>query len=215
VASARSSARRCSASSRRSNAIEPHGRLFVVAGPSGVGKGTIVRCLLERLPRLRVSISVTTRPPRPTEQDGVDYSFVSDGEFSRMAREGGLLEWAEVFGHRYGTPVRAVQDALADGHDVVLEIDVQGAFQVREKLPSAVLVLLEPPSLAELERRLRERGTEDEERLAERLATAEWELGQRAWFDHVLVNDDLERAVDLLVAIIQGFPTSSEGPTHP
>lgn len=145
----------------------------------------------------------------------MDYLFVSDGEFSRMAREGSLLEWAEVFGHRYGTPVRTVQEALADGHDVVLEIDVQGAFQVREKLPSAVLILLEPPSLAELERRLRERGTEDEERLAERLAMAEWELGQQAWFDHVLVNDDLERAVDLLVAIIQGFPTSSEGPTHP
>lgn len=145
----------------------------------------------------------------------MDYLFVSDDEFSRMAREGSLLEWAEVFGHRYGTPVRTVQNALADGHDVVLEIDVQGAFQVREKLPSAVLILLEPPSLAELERRLRERGTEDEERLAERLAMAEWELGQQAWFDHVLVNDDLERAVDLLVAIIQGFPTSSEGPTHP
>lgn len=145
----------------------------------------------------------------------MDYLFVSDDEFSRMAREGSLLEWAEVFGHRYGTPVRTVQEALADGHDVVLEIDVQGAFQVREKLPSAVLILLEPPSLAELERRLRERGTEDEERLAERLAMAEWELGQQAWFDHVLVNDDLERAVDLLVAIIQGFPTSSEGPTHP
>lgn len=145
----------------------------------------------------------------------MDYLFVSDDEFSRMAREGSLLEWAEVFGHRYGTPVRTVQTALADGHDVVLEIDVQGAFQVREKLPSAVLILLEPPSLAELERRLRERGTEDEERLAERLAMAEWELGQQAWFDHVLVNDDLEQAVDLLVAIIQGFPTSSEGPTHP
>lgn len=145
----------------------------------------------------------------------MDYLFVSDDEFFRMAREGSLLEWAEVFGHRYGTPVRTVQEALADGHDVVLEIDVQGAFQVREKLPSAVLILLEPPSLAELERRLRERGTEDEERLAERLAMAEWELGQQAWFDHVLVNDDLERAVDLLVAIIQGFPTSSEGPTHP
>jgi guanylate kinase len=145
----------------------------------------------------------------------VDYLFVSDDDFSRTAREGGLLEWAEVFGHRYGTPVRAVQDALATGHDVVLEIDVQGAFQVREKMPTAVLILLEPPSLAELERRLRERGTEDEGRLAERLATAEWELGQRAWFDHVVVNDDLERAVDLLVAIIQGFPTSSEGPTHP
>ena len=145
----------------------------------------------------------------------MDYVFVSDDGFSGMAREGGLLEWAEIFGHRYGTPVRPVQEALERGHDVVLEIDVQGAHQVREKMPSAVLILLEPPSLAELERRLRQRGTEDEARLAERLATAEWELGQRAWFDHTVLNDDLDGAVDLLVAIIQGFPTSTEGPAHP
>ena len=158
---------------------------------------------------------MTTRLPRPSERDGVDYSFVSDDEFSRMAREGHLLEWAEMFGHRSGTPVRPVQDALAAGHDVVLEIDVQGAFQVREKMPSAVLILLEPPSMDELERRLRERATEDEERLAERLATTAWELGQRAWFDHSVVNDDLERAVARLVAIIEGFPPPSEGSTYP
>jgi len=187
----------------------------VIAGPSGVGKGTIVRHLLDRLPRLRVSVSATTRPPRSSERDGVDYFFVSDDAFSRMAREGGLLEWAEVFGHRYGTPVRPVQEALAAGHDVVLEIDVQGAFQVREKMPSAVLILLEPPSMAELERRLRTRATEDEQRLAERLATTGWELDQRAWFDHTVVNDDLEGAVDRLVAIIEGFPPPSEGSTYP
>ena len=145
----------------------------------------------------------------------MDYFFVDDEEFSRLARTGGLLEWAEVFGHSYGTPVRPVEEALRGGHDVVLEIDVQGAHQVRERMPSAILILLEPPSSAELERRLRERATESEERLAERLATAEWELAQHAWFDHVLVNDDLDRAVDLLVAIIQGLPSSTEGPTHP
>ncbi len=187
----------------------------MIAGPSGVGKGTLVRRLLERLPRLRVSVSATTRPPRPNERDGVDYVFVSDEAFSAMARDGALLEWAEVFGHRYGTPVRPVQEALGSGQDVVLEIDVQGAFQVRERMPTAVLILIEPPSMAELERRLRERGTEDEERLAERLATAAWELEQRTWFDHTVVNDDLERAVDLLVAIIQGFPVPTEGTTRP
>jgi guanylate kinase len=176
----------------------------VIAGPSGVGKGTIVRRLVQRLPRLRVSVSATTRPPRPAERDGVDYRFVSDEEFSRLIADGELLEWAEVFGHRYGTPAAPVREALSRGEDVVLEIDVQGAFQVRERDPRAVLVLIEPPSMAELERRLRERGTEDEARLAERLATAERELAERAAFDHVVVNDELDRAVDRLVAIIQG-----------
>ncbi|HSD48272.1 MAG TPA: guanylate kinase [Actinomycetota bacterium] len=195
--------------------MEPLGRVFVIAGPSGVGKGTIVRGVLERVPRLRRSISATTRPPRPNERHGAEYVFVSDEEFSRMARDGDLLEWAEVFGHRYGTPVRSVREALERGEDVLLEIDVQGAHQVRERMPSAVLILLEPPSMAELERRLRERATEDEIGLSERLATAEWELDQRAWFDHVVLNDDVEEAVDLLVAIIQGFPTPTEGPTRP
>jgi guanylate kinase len=184
----------------------------VIAGPSGVGKGTIVRRLVQRLPRLRVSVSATTRPPRPAERDGVDYRFVSDEEFSRLIADGELLEWAEVFGHRYGTPAGPVREALARGEDVVLEIDVQGAFQVRERDPSAVLVLIEPPSMAELERRLRERGTEDEARLAERLATAERELAERAAFDHVIVNDELERAVDRLVAIIQGSPGAGAEP---
>ncbi|HEX5950935.1 MAG TPA: guanylate kinase [Actinomycetota bacterium] len=195
--------------------MEPRGRVFVIAGPSGVGKGTIVQSVLERLPRLRRSVSATTRPSRPSERDGMDYLFVSDEEFSRMAREGELLEWAEIFGHRYGTPVRLVREALERGDDVLLEIDVQGAHQVRERMPSAVLILLEPPSMAELERRLRERATEDEIGLSERLATAEWELEQRAWFDHVVLNDDVEQAVDLLVAIIQGFPTPTEGTTRP
>jgi guanylate kinase len=142
----------------------------------------------------------------------VDYRFVSDEEFSRLIADGELLEWAEVFGHRYGTPAGPVREALARGEDVVLEIDVQGAFQVRERDPSAVLVLIEPPSMAELERRLRERGTEDEARLAERLATAERELAERAAFDHVIVNDELERAVDRLVAIIQGSPGAGAEP---
>ncbi len=187
----------------------------MLAGPSGVGKGTLVRRLRERLPRLHVSVSATTRPPRPGERDGVDYRFVSEEAFSRLVEAGELLEWAEVFGHRYGTPAAPVREALAAGKDVVLEIDVQGAFQVREREPGAVLVLIEPPSMAELERRLRERGTEGGERLAVRLATAERELAERGAFDHVVVNDDLERAVDRLVAIIEGSPTPSGGTTRP
>jgi guanylate kinase len=141
----------------------------------------------------------------------VDYSFVSEDEFAELARTGGLLEWAEVFGHRYGTPIRAVQQAMEAGHDVLLEIDVQGAHQVRERIPSAVLILLEPPSMQELERRLRSRSTEDEEDVARRLEKAAWELQQRPWFDHVVVNDDVERAVDEVVAILQGLPVTTEG----
>jgi guanylate kinase len=175
----------------------------VIAGPSGVGKGTVVRRVLELVPDLRLSVSATTRAPRPVERDGVDYRFVSDATFDRMIADGELLEWAEIFGHRSGTPAGPIEVALAEGRDVLLEIDVQGAAQVRETMPQAVLILLAPPTLAELERRLRSRGTEDEERLARRLATAEEELRQAERFDHVVVNDDLEEASSQVAAIIE------------
>ncbi len=142
----------------------------MIAGPSGVGKGTVVRRVLERTPDLFVSVSATTRRPRPAEREGVDYLFVSDEEFDRMIAAGELLEWAEIFGHRSGTPVAPVRRVLEAGRDVLLEVDVQGARQVKEAEPESVLILLAPPSLEELERRLRTRGTEDEERLARRLA---------------------------------------------
>jgi guanylate kinase len=177
----------------------------VIAGPSGVGKGTAVRRVLERVPNLRLSISATTRTPRDAlgERDGVEYFFVPPEEFERLVNQDGLLEWAEVFGKRYGTPRAWVERTLEEGADVVLEIDVQGARKVREAIPQAVLIFLEPPSLQELERRLRTRASEDEERLARRLAKAEWELEQRPWFDHVVVNDDLEAASSQVAAIIQ------------
>ncbi|HKZ75329.1 MAG TPA: guanylate kinase, partial [Actinomycetota bacterium] len=170
------------------------GTLFVVSGPSGVGKGTVVRRLLERRPDLTLSVSATTRPRRPSEQDGVHYSFLSEQEFDHLVGGDALLEWAEVFGSRYGTPAVPVERALAEGGDVILEIDVQGAGLVKERVPEAVLIFLVPPSMEELERRLRDRGTEDEERLATRLATAGWEMEQRPWFDHVVVNDDVNEA---------------------
>lgn len=187
----------------------------MIAGPSGVGKGTVVRHVLERLPRLRLSVSATTRPPRSSEQDGVDYFFVTEEAFAEMARSGGLLEWAEVFDHLYGTPVAPVRKALDERRDVLLEIDVQGAWQVKERMPGAILVLLEPPSLDELERRLRSRGTEDEEDLERRLEKVVWELDQRSWFDHVVVNDDVERATEEVAAIIQASPPATEGPSRP
>ena len=187
----------------------------MIAGPSGVGKGTVVKRLLERDPTLRLSVSATTRTRRPTERDGVDYFFVTQDRFDDLVEEGALLEWAEVFGHRSGTPVAAVAEALDAGHDVVLEIDVQGAGQVRERVPDAVLILLVPPSMTELERRLRSRGTEDEEKLALRLATAAQELEQAPRFDHVVVNDDLEGATAQVEAIIQASRPPTEGPSHP
>jgi guanylate kinase len=167
------------------------------------------------VPDLYRSVSVTTRRRRPAERDGVDYGFVSDEEFDRMVRSGELLEWAEVFGSRYGTPAEPIRRVLATGRDALLEIDVQGARQVREAMPGAVLIFLEPPSLEELERRLRTRATEDEERLARRLAKAQWELEQRDWFDHTVVNDELERASSQVAAIIEGFPGPRPGPTDP
>lgn len=176
----------------------------MIAGPSGVGKGTVVRRVLELVPNLFLSVSVTTRGRRSIERQGVDYAFVSEDEFDRMIERGELLEWAEIFGHRSGTPAEPVRRVLATGRDALLELDVQGARQVKDAVAGAVLILLAPPSLGELERRLRSRGTEDEDRLARRLDRAAWELEQRSWFDHVVVNDDLEAASSQVAAIIQG-----------
>jgi guanylate kinase len=194
---------RSSSTGSRSNPAIRTGTLFVLAGPSGVGKGSIVRELIARDPGLSLSVSVTTRPPRPTEVDGVDYFFVDEDAFDRMIDAGELLEWAEIVGHRSGSPKGFVEDRLAEGRDVLLEIDVVGASQVRERVPGAVLIFVEPPTLEELERRLRGRGTETEDAIRLRMETAAWELEQRAWFDHVVVNDDLQRAADQVTAIIE------------
>jgi guanylate kinase len=181
------------------------GTLFVIAGPSGVGKGTVVRQVRSLVPeRLLLSVSATTRPPRSGEVDGTDYFFVDDAGFDRMVDDGEMLEWAEVFhGHRYGTPAGPVELHREAGRDVLLEIDVEGARWVRQRVPDAVMILLEPPSRDELDRRLRSRGTESEEGIAERLAKADWELSQRDLFDHEVVNEDLERASSQVAAIIQ------------
>ena len=137
------------------------------------------------------------------EVDGVDYFFVDEDAFDRMVAAGELLEWAEIVGHRSGTPRGFVDDRLAAGRDVVLEIDVVGASQVRDRVPGSVLIFIDPPSLEELERRLRGRGTETEEAIRRRLETAAWELSQRSWFDHVVVNDELRRAAEEVTAIIE------------
>jgi len=181
------------------------GRLFVVAGPSGVGKGTVIRRLRELLPGLELSVSSTTRARRETEREGVDYRYVTDAEFDRLIADGALLEWADIFGHhRSGTPAAPVERARAEGRDVILEIDVQGARQVRDKLPEAVLIFLAPPSIDDLRERLQGRGTEDGSQIARRLQVARGEMDERPQFDHVVVNDDVERAAGEIAGIIAG-----------
>ncbi len=174
------------------------GRLFVITGPSGVGKGTLIGRLLYRLPGLKLSVSATTRPPRPGEREGVDYHFKSEEEFERLAREGQLLEHATYSGHRYGTPRSEVEPLLEAGRNVVLEIEVQGARQVREAMPEAVQVFIAPPSADSLRQRLESRATDRPEEIERRLSAAEEELAARSEFAHVVVNDDLDRATNEL-----------------
>jgi guanylate kinase len=169
-----------------------------------VGKGTVVRRLLQARPDLVFSVSYTTRAPRPDEVEGVHYRFVSDAEFDRMIRRGGFLEWAEIFGHRSGTPADAVDEARDRGQDVLLEVDVQGARSVRERVPDAVMIFLQPPSEEELARRLRSRGTEAGTDLELRLAQARREMAEASAFDHVVVNDRVEEAVAEVLGIIDG-----------
>jgi len=180
-------------------------RLTVLAGPTAVGKGTVVRALRERDADIWISVSATTRPPRPGEIDGVHYFFVTADEFDRMVEADELLEWAVVHGvHRYGTPRRPVEKHLADGTPVVLEIDLQGARQVRESMPEALFVFLAPPSWDELVDRLVGRGTEDEAERARRLETARNELAAEDEFDVTIVNDTVEGAAEALERVIDG-----------
>jgi guanylate kinase len=174
----------------------------VLAGPSGVGKGAIVSRLLAARPDLRLSISATTRPPRPAEVEGRDYYFVDPDAFDKLIASGGLLEWAEIFGNRYGTPREPVDRALEEGRSVVTEVDVQGARQIRAARPDAFLVFIGPPSLQELERRLRTRDTETDEQLRRRLDKASEELAAEPEFDAAVVNDDLDEAAGKVIDIV-------------
>jgi guanylate kinase len=178
-------------------------KVFVITGPSGVGKGTLIRGLRERLPELELSVSATTRPPRPGEQDGVDYHFLAADQFERLVAGGEFVEHAEYSGNRYGTLRSELDRRLADGRPVVLEIEVQGARQIRQTMPEAVQVFIAPPSSEALRARLVGRGTDAPEQVDDRLRTAERELEAQPEFGHVVVNDRLEQATDELVAIVQ------------
>ncbi len=177
--------------------------MFVITGPSGVGKGTLIRGLLERVPELELSVSATTRRPRPGEQDGVDYHFMTPEEFEARVVDGDFLEHAAYSGHRYGTLGSEVRRRLDQGRPVVLEIEVQGARQVRESMPEAVAVFIAPPSIEALRARLVGRGTDSPEQVAERLRTARRELEARPEFAHVVINDRLEDATEELVGIVR------------
>lgn len=202
--------------------IARRGLCLVIAAPSGAGKSSITRALLAGDAALLLSVSVTTRQPRPGEQDGVHYLFRNDAEFDALADRGELLEWARVFGRGYGSPRAPVERALASGHDVVFDIDWQGHRQLRAALPDDVVGLfILPPSLAELEARLRARGSDDEPEIARRMAAAQAEMSHAGEFGHVLVNRDFDIAVAAARAVLHaarletqrqiGLPTFLDG----
>lgn len=176
--------------------------VIVITGPSGVGKGTLIEALRERLPGLSLAISATTRDPRPGERDGIDYHFLTPEQFERLVSEGAFVEHAEYSGRRYGTLRSELERSLEHGSAVLLEIEVQGARQVREAIPDAMLVFIAPPDERSLEERLRGRGTDSEQQIERRLQTARTELAAQAEFEHVIVNGDLAEATDELVELV-------------
>jgi guanylate kinase len=180
------------------------GKVFVITGPSGVGKGTLIEQLLERVPELELSVSATTREPRSGEVDGRDYHFLTGEEFDRRVDAGDFLEHATYSGNRYGTLRQEVERRLADGRSVVLEIEVQGARQVRATMPEAVLIFIAPPDPASLRERLEGRGTDSAEAIERRLRTAEIELEAQAEFPHVIVNDEVQKSASELEALVRG-----------
>ncbi len=187
-------------------------RLFVISGPSGAGKGTLLAELRKQRPDLGLTVSATTRSPRPGEVDGTSYYFLSDEEFRRRIAAGEFVEWAEVHGHLYGTLVSEVKRLLSKGHSLVLEIDVQGALNVRKVYPDAVLIFIEPPSIQALEERLRGRGTEDEASIELRLKNARHEMELADQYDARIVNDTVDRAAQELGSVMRRF--EMDGGSH-
>jgi guanylate kinase len=181
---------------------QKEGLLIVVSGPSGVGKGTVCATLRKQMPRLTYSVSATTRAPRAGEVDGVNYFFKTVSEFKQMIENDELIEWAEYVGNYYGTPRRFVEESLKAGKDVLLEIEVQGAMQVKERFPNGVFIFLVPPTMEELKRRITGRGTESEEAIESRLSAANDELKLIEHYDYVVINDEVEKACQRIQAII-------------
>lgn len=190
------------------------GLLLVLSGPAGVGKGTVCKALRECMPNLVYSVSATTRNPRPGEVEGVNYFFKSKEEFRRMIEQDELLEWAEYVGNYYGTPRAFVDSMLEAGHDVILEIEVQGALQVKEKFPQGTFLFLAPPDLEELENRIVGRGTESEETIRKRMEVAREEIELMDHYDYVVVNDEIEWACDRIRSIITAEHLKKDRQVH-
>jgi guanylate kinase len=184
--------------------VSPGGKLLVLSAPSGTGKTTIARALIAHDPRVRFSVSYTTRPPRGAERDGQDYFFVSEAQFERMIAADAFLEHARVFDHCYGTGRAHVEQLRAAGESVILDIDWQGARQVRERVADAITVFVFPPSLAELERRLRGRGTDSDAVIGRRMRAARAEMSHWPEFEYLLINEDVDRAAAELAGILAG-----------
>jgi guanylate kinase len=184
--------------------VSKRGHLYVIAAPSGAGKTSLLKALMARRPGIEFSVSCTTRNPRPGEVDGRDYHFIGRRDFERLVEAGEFIEHANVFGNLYGTRKSVVEAALAEGRDLILEIDWQGARQVRERLPEAVQIFILPPSRAELESRLRKRGSDSEDAIARRLEESTLEMSHWSDFDYVIVNRDFDRALAELNAVFDG-----------
>lgn len=180
------------------------GQLFVISAPSGAGKSTLIQRLLELMPDLAKPVSATTRPPRPREEHGTHYYFLRPEAFNQEIAAGGFVEWAEVHGNRYGTLKRELERCLASGRDVIMEVDVQGMRSLRKLYPELVAIFIAPPSMEELERRIRSRGGESDCAIQRRLATAKIEMDARMEYNKVIVNDRLEDAVEALRQVITG-----------
>jgi guanylate kinase len=185
--------------------MDSDGKLFVISAPSGTGKTTVVRKLLQQHPELVESISYTTRPPRPGEKDHTDYHFVDDHTFERLVKEDFFAEWAEVHGSMYGTPVNFIEETLKKGNNVVLDVDVQGGMSLKKRFPNAVTIFLLPPNEEELVKRLSNRGTEDKEQISTRLNNAKREMTFKDKYDHRVINDEVDRAVQELARLIFGI----------
>lgn len=179
------------------------GKLLILSGPAGAGKGTVIAEVFKKLDHIKYSVSCTTREPRPGEVDGVSYCFLDEATFRRMIGEGRFLEWANVHGHLYGTRRDMVEKTLEEGDDVLLEIDVQGALQVKEKMPEAVTIFIKPPTFEELERRLRARGTETPQELEVRIHNAKKELQTADHYEHCIINDKVENAAEDFIKIVK------------
>jgi guanylate kinase len=191
------------------------GRLIVVSGPSGAGKSTLIKASLRAVPELAYSVSATTRKPRPGEEDGKDYIFLSREQFERWIEEDRFLEWAEYSGNLYGTPEQKAEEYMEAGRSVILEIELQGARQVKKKRPDAVMIFVRAPSLEETRRRLTGRATETEEAMESRLATAVGEVAALDEFDHEVVNDDRERARNDIIEKMESIVRGGKSATRP